>query len=127
MTVKDLLTFHSDRGVDIYRFYVTGLRAVRELFGKSRYQVAEELDVTEEEVRQLENGTMSPDIKFLHQISTSFMMTPRFLFASLPVETVVEESKISCHECAQSHCSSVCLEARYLDFADGLITYLSDS
>lgn len=104
-------------------FYGEKLRAVRELNGESRKQLADELGITEQAVWQFESGEQVPRIEILTQLRAKMDLTPQFLFTPLNLQSVVDQTRVAYR--AKNHDSRKLarMETRYLDFADGLVNY----
>lgn len=104
-------------------FYGEKLRAVRELNGESRKQLATELGITEQAVWQFESEDQIPRIEILNQLREKMHVTPQFLFTPLNLKPVVDQTRVAYR--AKNHESRKLarMETRYLDFADGLVNY----
>lgn len=104
-------------------FYGEKLRAVRELNGESRKQLATELSITEQAVWQFESEDQIPRIEILNQLREKMHVTPQFLFTPLNLKPVVDQTRVAYR--AKNHESRKLarMETRYLDFADGLVNY----
>lgn len=104
-------------------FIGSKLKALRELNGYTRKDLSVQIGVTEQAVWQYETENVMPKIEILNALQQIFNVDMAFLVNGNAPKHVVHEAKIAFRTTDRSSRKKTKLEARYLDFADGLTSY----
>ncbi|QPC17983.1 XRE family transcriptional regulator [Lacticaseibacillus paracasei subsp. tolerans] len=101
----------------------TKLQALRELNGYSRKELSEKIGVTEQAIWQYETENTLPKIEILNTLQQMFNVESPFLMVGRSPKHVVHEARVAFRAADRSSRKKTKLEARFLDFADSLISY----
>lgn len=103
-------------------FYGEKLKALRELNGLSRKDLAGKINVTEQAVWQFENHYTVPKFEVVNKLKTIFSVKPQFFYTDSFVENVTDIERIAYRAADRESRKKAKMEITYINFVSYFIS-----